>query len=354
MLDAYAKYMSTLKEEVETPLPKVSPNSPDTVDLDNKPIDVETPDIVVDVSGVKAPEVVEQQEIWTPTSIQGELQAILVRLDHIETLADNRLSGYVGQEDFGNFVAKTILGLVNIIGHVVKLFYTGLFHGWRDFKRSELHAYVDSNAATMQVLYRCDYNILRNTNCDLPRGMKGTYRQGIEVLTKYLSTIGMYDRAKQFENMIGNIFDSVVFNKTPMSRYVNAINRDLVPRELEDNFKEVNKIFTDSSRDKAKFSEVFDSMSDFKEVITRTLDADSYLREVASVHDRLMKINDIVNELVTKHSDKITAAHVKDLVNIIRTIANCFETYSVVVNDLSRFNHNLTLVVKRLRTAAHL
>src|SRR5574344_650830 len=39
-------------------------------------------------------------------------------------------------ENIGNFMFRGLTGVVNVLGHVLNLFRTGLFDGWRDFKRS--------------------------------------------------------------------------------------------------------------------------------------------------------------------------------------------------------------------------
>lgn len=357
----YSTYFRAIKlmdDNPEVPLEPISVDSPTPVDVDNKPINDSTVDITVDVSPgspqITRPDVVEEQEYVSPETIDAQMQKVFYRLDYIESLL--KVQDGIGQEGLTDVLKRALFGLLNIIGHVVNLFKTGLFYGWRDFKRSELQEYCDSNFVTYKVLMDEDnFNLFRTLKVECPRGMMGMYRPAVDALLKYLNGLAMGSRADQLKAMVKDIFDNVCRNTLQMSSYVRRTNGELLPRQLADDYATLGKkYFTSGSRDRDDFEKLFDSVSDVYGMVETVKDADSHLREVAVVHDRLMDINEIVNEMITNRSDNISATQVKDLVSIIRAIAFSFDRYSVVVTDLSRVGHNLTLDLRRMRDAKNL
>lgn len=250
-----------------------------------------------------------------------------------------------GNEGFTDFLR----GLGNVIGHVLNLAATGLFHGWRDFKRSELTAYCDSNVFTMRAIYSADYNQLRQMRVDLPRGMHGTYTKAFATLVEYINYLDMSSRAKQFRELLKEILSDAQKSKINMSTHTSTVNQKLVPKDIQTKFDALGKIFTSDDTDTDTFGKQFANMNEFKTVVTDCINADSYLRAVAGVYSYLEEIYDVVNKLVNNYGETMGKENAQELANVVRAIANVFDIYSVCMNDLSRIGHNLTMIILRLR-----
>lgn len=350
--------LQVMGDNPEIPLEPVSADSPTPVDADRKPINDSTVDITIDVSkdspAISRPDYVEDQEYVSPETIETQMLRVYNRLDYIEFIL--KVQSGLGMEGLTDTLKRALFGIVNIIGHVVNLFTTGLFYGWRDFKRSELQEYCDSNVLTVSSLMsEKNFGLYRTLQVECPRGMQGMYRPAVTALLKYLNDLDMGARSKEICAMIDDLVDDVRRNNLQTNTYVRKTHGSLLPKSLETDYAALGKkYFTSGSRDKDTFEKLFDSVSDVKNIVDDVKDADSHLREVATVHDRLMTINSAVNDMITNHVDKIKTAQVNDLVNIIRAIAFSFDRYSVVVNDLTRIGHNLVIDIRRMRDAAKL
>ena len=357
-VDELFRTIQLMGDNPEIPLEPVSTDSPTPVDVDRKPINDSTVDITIDVSKdspeISRPDYVEDQEYVSPETIETQMLKVYNRLDYIESLL--KAQSGVGMEGLTDTIKRALFGIVNIIGHVVNLFTTGLFYGWRDFKRSELQEYCDSNVLTVSSLMsEKNFGVYRTLQVECPRGMQGMYRPAVTALLKYLNDLDMGARSKEICAMIERLVDDVHRNNLQVNTYVRQTHGSILPKKLEVDYTTLGKkYFTSGSRDKDTFEKLFDSVSDVKDIVDDVKDADSHLREVATVHDRLMTINSAVNDMITNHVDKIKAAQINDLVNLIRDIAFSFDRYSVVVNDLTRVGHNLVIDIRRMRDAVNL
>lgn len=357
-VDEFFRNIQIMGDNPEIPLEPVSTDSPTPVDGDRKPINDSTVDITIDVSKdspeITRPDYVEDQEYVSPETIETQMLKVYNRLDYIESLL--KVQSGLGMEGLTDTLKKALFGIVNIIGHVVNLFTTGLFYGWRDFKRSELQEYCDSNVLTVSSLMNeKNFGVYRTLQVECPRGMQGMYRPAVTALLKYLNDLDMGARSKEICAMIERLVDDVHHNNLQVNTYVRQTHGSILPKKLEVDYITLGKkYFTSGSRDKDTFEKLFDSVSDVKDIVDDVKNADSHLREVATVHDRLMTINSAVNDMITNHVDKIKAAQINDLVNLIRDIAFSFDRYSVVVNDLTRVGHNLVIDIRRMRDAVNL
>lgn len=277
----------------------------------------------------------------------NELHMAIYDLHSYLNLSDKYLEA--GNEGFFDFLR----GVGNIIGHVVNLAATGLFRGWRDFKRSELEEFCDSNVFSVKAIYAGDYNLVRDMKVDLPIGMKGTYQNAVDVLTDYLNYLDMSARSKELGKLMLTIYDDVKDGDINMSRHTATVNQKLIPQDVRTRFEKLNKIFTDDKNDTDTFGKQFSSMTAYRSLIQKVLSADSYLRAVSGVYSNLEWINSIVCNAVAlyekKKDDPGVKENAKQLVTIVKAVAELFDTYSICVNDLSRIGHNLTLVMMRLR-----
>lgn len=327
------------------PAPIKEPGSeseiPTKVKTDEKdPHDPANVDIVIDLDQNRDPE--------RQAALKAELKKVHNSLFRLEQLLDNSNHGRVGQEGFANFAKNSLSGLGNILGHIANLFGTALFHGWRDFKRSELAAYKDSNLVTMQRLFATDFVVVSNFKLPTPQGMQGSYAEALNSLIFYLNNLDMLERANKMMDIVKGIQQDLHKVNPSFSSHVANVNKVLIPSQLEKDFDKTSKYFTTNKNDAEIFSKLFRDMGEFKQVIADCITADSHLRGVAAVHSRLENLEREVGNIVNEEVELKPAA-VDDLVKIIRTFSEVFANYSTAVNDLQRVNHNLTHVLITMR-----
>lgn len=355
-MSIYHKLLEDQMEPYEAPEYELTGREGDAVNsAENPQNDDELPtkerqaDIVIDLSrengGVwNTPKVEDEQPVVDSEYIDNMKSEIESRLSYVERRANVALMS-VGNE---GIASASISVLLNIVGHVVKVFSTILFHGWRDFTHSELHNWMMSNTGTWMMFKRAEFKKIAHVKCDIPRGMVGTYRSAYRALIDYIEELDMSKRAVQLEKLIDDMTKDAL-KSSPVSRYVTTVSNTLFPKYLDKKFDELsNKHFTSSSRDSAMTEELFSNIEDITSLADDMVGADAHLRGVSSVHDRLMNINDKLNYLIKEGNDKVTAGQAKDMADIVRAVARSFEIYSVVMNDLNRINHNFTLTISRL------
>lgn len=259
---------------------------------------------------------------------------------------------FAGQEDISGFIKNTFSSIINTLGHIANLFKTALFDGWRDFKRSELREYVDSNMMTVHRLRNADYTVIRNMNLDVPNGMKTSYPKAFASLTNCLKEMDMLTRSKVMLQSAERVLTSIREGNTAFASAVNDANRDYVnTKHIERLYFETEKHFTaQTSIRKATFEKCYGSIPEFSNFIDAVLGAETELQSVAAVNDRLKSLEDTINA-IADHSNinDMSRPAIDTLAKIVRAWAFLFERYSIVVNDVYRVNHNVTLNLEDLR-----
>lgn len=292
------------------------------------------------------------------TDHQAELCAdrenMLLALNTLETLVHNYQCGYIGQEGFASAIKDLFSGIGNVVGHVANLFKTYILFGWKDFKRSELTAYLDSNAVTWRRIASMDWNAIRLVEVDLPVGMKTTYMEAQDALFAYLDCLQMGTRAKNMETMVDDIFKDAVSGNTAFVSRVSSFNRSFLPSNHKQMLDKYMKHFDNNLKNTQKpMEKLFSSTEEFKNVVDKAIDiGDGACREVAGVKDRLDYIA-LKLDTMSSASIELSPAQTKDVVAMVRMFAESFTNYATAINDVNRINHNLVYVVTALRKELH-
>lgn len=313
---------------------------PPVEDLDDKdPHNPDDVDIVIDISDFNRTE--ERQTelaLWRNT--------LLYQLQPVELYVRNyNLQRVAGQE---GFIANAVTGIANVIGHVVNLFNAGVLNGWRNFKRGELTAYVDSNLATMARIYRADFYLIEDVEIDTPQGMKGTYHQALDALTMYLTKLNMLQLSNKMLKTMEAIESDMHKANPSFTSKVKDANREFADPNVKKLFDDTSTFFTSEKFDRQRFQDVFTGMGDYEAVIKMSIKSDDQLRQVSSVHSRLMDIQKVTGRIVDE-ADKLNKTQIEDLAKVARTMAETFDNYATGCADLIRVQHNLTENTKVIR-----
>lgn len=288
--------------------------------------------------------------------VQEKLRELKSSLAYISRTIENDRRGLVGQESLGGFLANGFTGVLNVLGHIVNLGVTGIFHGWRDFKRSELMDYTDSNFATMQRIYHVQFMEVADVECEIPQGMNKTYLATLTAELNFLHELDLLGRSDQMLKAADKILDSV---KAQNSTFISAVKdtyREFANvSRINSLYGECEKCFTKGKVIASKpYREVYKSPEEFTTVVKTLLkDGNTQLRAVATIFSRLEEIQEIVTELShLVREEQINRTQLDTLSKIARTWAEMFDKYAVVINDIYRIDHNVTLNVQNIR--AHL
>ena len=336
-------------EDIPVPTQEEGGNTlPEPKNLDDEdPKDPTNVDIVIDIGDSGRSE-------DTQMKFQQQREQLIAQLHMLEYLSNNEKLGYIGQEGFVSALKNSVTGLANIMGHILNLFKTSLFDGWRDFKRSELAEYSDSNRFTMGRLYSSEnFQKVAFLQVDTPKGMIGSYIDAIASLQKFLDMLNMLDRSTKMLRMTETIYTDIVKVNPSFSSHVNDVYREMTPPLVAKYFDETSKIFTARKDDKQQFRTLFKDMREYETCVKQCIHMDSHLRAVASVHSRMEDISQLVDKII-ENADKMTRPQVDDLVKMVRMYAETFDRYAVVINDLNRVNHNLTFVTMSIRQALNM
>ena len=257
---------------------------------------------------------------------------------------------FAGNEDIGGLISNGLYGIVNVVGHIVSNAANLLFRGWRDFKRSELSAYLSSNVTLMsRIDDESNYQLLNRFKLYIPEGMVGKYPDAFQSLVAYLNIIDMrmsvvYARdsiellAKHLKNKKLNDFERELDN-------LNAIVNN---QEVDKKFKETEKYFTTKKNHESEFQTQFSSMGDFAKFVDELCNADGYLRDVSSVYSTVQNIEKLLSA-ICEDKDALSKKDVSYIASVIRSLAAHVDNYATCINDVNRLQHNTYENIKAIR-----
>lgn len=304
-----------------------------------------------DQDGNGDPDILDKQLYRSMYKVHKVKMHLLRELDVIDAALAYNHKHYarLGTEGFTDVIKNLLSGIVNTFGHLLNLFKTALFYGWRDFKRGELSEYADSNALTIRRLYFEDnYYRLANEEIDVPQGMKGTYLQALGSLDAFLAEINMTQRAQRIEEMSANILQSYKRSNPSFSSHIKQGIKDFDTRRLYSLFVTCGKYFTTKRDARSAFNKAFATSKEYKVVCEQCMEGDSYLRAVAGVHSRLESTEKNFTEMI-EYGGAASINDLRELSKLARYFAESFDMYSTVIRDRLRIDHNLMLVTKDMR-----
>lgn len=259
-------------------------------------------------------------------------------------------------ESIYSAISNGVRGVVNVLGHVLNLFRTGLFDGWRDFKRSELTAYCQSNIATIRYMKTNNkiFDQCMNVNLYVPQGMVGTYSKTLAVMLDYLSELNMLEMSKQMLEVTDNILTNLRASNNKVfgdiiqdvyAQYTNTTRLDQLFRETE-KYMTTKKVDTMPCKD--AFPDKGQGFSDLVNILTSV--GNSHLQSVASIHSYMTEVEETVKEIAERINTKEISRQQLDMLSkIARTWAVHFDRFATVINDVYRIDHNVTLDIVQMR-----
>lgn len=339
------KYFTFGQEEapVDIPMPEEVPTIVEApvVDLENRPLTKENVDVHLDLD-----------DFLNKTSASQRMQLLCTEVDTL--LAE--LDGFdprLAEEGLGSFIGKTLLGIANVVGHMCHLSTTYLRFGFKDYKRGELSAYVDSNRATM-IFYGKSGNLTGRLRDDFkvhkPEGMKGTYAEAIQSITDFYVAIRMAPRSVEMLNYAKEL-GAVINDKVKLSNHIASGNKMFDMKEINKTYDATSKIFTTKQNTELPyFKDVCVSVDNLLDVVYKVVNFDNELRSVATIHDNMKKLEACIVDISNGNLDNVDKKQVQQIGEIVKLFALTFDKYATICNDVNRLNHNLVLTLRLLKS----
>ena len=257
-------------------------------------------------------------------------------------------------EGLMNNITNGVVGVGNIIGHILNLFRTGLFDGWKDFKRSELRAYVQSNEVTMIRFNSRNYSdSCLNITVDVPEGMVSPYSKTLDVLFEFLDELNLNDVSKEILETSDTILSSLKAQNNTFNNIVKDVYNDYGNNaHIEAKFRNTERHMTTKRTDKMLFKEAYPGgFEELKAVIDRLITVgNTHMQSVAAIHSRMEETEEVVNAIAKLVDVKaIGRPQLDQLSKISRAWAYNFDKFATVINDVYRIDHNVTSNIMQCR-----
>ena len=260
-----------------------------------------------------------------------------------------------GNEGFVSGVRNIIFSILDIFSHAANDLYA-LANSWRDFKQSELTQFRAAHRVKVSRIYTYTFDRLRNIEVSIPQGLIKPYFFTVTNLQNYYVEANMRKRTKVMEECLNSILKHIrtntaddVINRTAINVLIKPYNSTMDPDRLERMYGAFQACFKVNEREfrEALFEEVFESGSDLRNTVIKVIDLDDYLREVASIADRVKDMEQTAS-IIASTCQSLDKQAVSILADFVQMFGNTVSGYAVCANDLNRIQHNLVATLRTL------
>jgi hypothetical protein len=232
-------------------------------------------------------------------------------------------------------------------------FKTNIFKFYKDFKRSEIRYYSESNVLKVKQVEGLNYTTIMNENVPVVTGMIASYKQAVDYLNSVYTAASIRDYAETLYKELLDIRRQMTrgedaykkgFNKTAIT--VN-MKTDLLRRAVANQVR----IFTDKQTPvQAQFKSAFGSMQNFKEVRIKLIDMEKYLGDTAALVEMVDNIDNLLGDITSylTEDSEVDRQFVSQLSNTVRFLATGFDVYGQTAMRQMALEHNLILCYEQL------
>ena len=262
----------------------------------------------------------------------------------------------IGSEDFGNAITRFFAGIGNILFHMIHTFKTNIFKFYKTLTRTELVYYKESNELSFRRILNCDYEMVKELSVPVPHKFNSTYLIATQNILDFLDTLDLKARLNLYEKHVEDLKNKVLSS--------DIHSDDLIIMPIEDlpgittKFKITNNNFNGSFVREKKFKEVFTSPTDLSATVDFLLNKGAdYQYEVSSIMSSLDSIAnefDTILSFLQKNKGTMSKNQLMDLSKLTMGLAKFFDMYGVVIQDLSKVDHNTIEVLKVIRNQFNL
>lgn len=261
------------------------------------------------------------------------LQAIILACMAIEDMAKNTLRGNVGEESFTNFIGGVLTHIPDLGLLLLNVFKTYLTRGLADFKRSELHAFMDNNVMSVKRVYWQDYKVFSGVALPMPHEVKcRELETPLKTVVDFLSQLQMISKL----DALLSVIKKIKANTSVAGSVVGETNDD----GLLNMGKQITELYQRNNIDKLSFPEVYPSVSAFRETMEHVRAAEHFFFDVSSVHARLKDIDKTMSGVELGAIDATAAGA---LATRIRQVAQMLTDFGNSITILSIVDHHAAI-----------
>lgn len=252
-----------------------------------------------------------------------------------------------------NFVTDGIVrlfsGIANIVMHIANTFKTNIFKFYKNLKRTELRYFHESNVVSIRKILNFDYELLSQLQVPVPNELSTTYHNAVESGMNCLSVINMKERSAAFISLINNLKTSVLSGQNVEAMEVSH-QTDL--ENIQKSFQRFNSCFVGKKTDTVDFTTAFPTMEEFKNTDALLMKSENYQYEVNKINNNLEECEDKMHEVLSFLNQGTGNISKQDLVvlsDTCMTLAKLFDLYGITIQDITRLEHNFTLILKQIK-----
>lgn len=255
-----------------------------------------------------------------------------------------------GQENFVvDGIVRLFSGIVNIVMHIVNTFKTNIFKFYKNLKRTELRYFHESNVASIRRILSFDYELLSQMQVPVPDKLGTTYYTATEAGMNCLSVMNMKERSMAFVSLTNNLKTSILSGQT-IEIMEFGDQTDL--GNIQKSFQKFNLCFTGRKTNTIDFATVFPTMEEFKNTDMLLMKSENYQYEVNEINNNLVACEARMNEILSFLNQGVGNISKQDLIvlsDTCMTLAKLFDLYGVTIQDITRLEHNFTLILKQIK-----
>lgn len=253
-----------------------------------------------------------------------------------------------------SFLKNIFISITDTLFHIGNNFKT-MFKIYRDFKRSELRYYLESNPVRTNDVLDIPFNEILFMVVPVPRGMTTGYMEACITTDTYLEIVDMPMKVKMADEFVRQLLKDIKSGNTknvPVAATKHVYM--FTGKESDKWFNLINKTFINKTTNEVKLGTVYKSVQDIKDVNTKLLDMEKHLIGVSRIfsylNDISANVDDILKMLDTEDiRNKFSPNDLIKFAESIRVMAVLFERYGLVINDVNRLNHNQVEVLEKIR-----
>lgn len=231
---------------------------------------------------------------------------------------------------------------------IVNTFKTSLKGIWREFKRSELKAYHDSNMIAINRFLRAGI-FDANIQVPIPSGMKVTYLQAIMTLADLYKTLDIEETMSLLKDYFShNGQDGTLVSPTHTTQQIDRLTKDHVEKTLR-------TVFTADRTEEVSLHRVIPTFAELVVIDRRVLEYDAIFQRVERICSDLDGIETTIDALVTRYESlagTVDKNDVDGLYRLVRTASVQLDMYGVLLAEMQRVEHNFVIILRRLVTSA--
>lgn len=257
-------------------------------------------------------------------------------------------------EGAGSLLYSTFVAISDSLLKLANTFKTNMFRFNKDFKRSELRYYFDSNALKCRTANRASFTKVFKVNACVPMGFQGVYLEGIDKILNTYRATDLRNLSDTAQTVLTKILVQITRNSgeemmTELIPFVRAVQvREELSRKA---LKQQDKFFTKERNTESPFGTTHPSIDKFKHCSETLLDMEKYLQDVHNLYSQLDANNKVLNDIadaIVKNKAEIGKEFVTGISNATKFLAGLYDIYGQCAIRQAAMEHNQAYTIERV------